>query len=429
MRTIKNFEELAVSAARRGALEIAEAGFEAIDTRSVIKKNVVLDGEILRLAGREFRLRDTHKIIVAGVGKCAGEAAFAVEEILGERVSGGVVVSIGRAPDLKRITLYRGTHPLPSDDNIKGATALTESLRGLTENDLVIFLISGGGSTLLCLPEERSCLEETAVLEALIKAGSTIREINTVRKHLSLARGGYLAQYAYPAKAISLIFSDVPGDDIQFVASGPTVKDTTTIEEAEEILAKYSVLKTCNIEKCGLVETPKDDKYFAKVENIIIVSGKTALRAMEEKAKELGFNVDVRATDMHGEARDVGQSILKELRRAEPRTILLYSGETTVTVRGRGKGGRNLELALSILAEIGASELVMPVGSDGRDNGEYAGAICDIITKKKADDLRAEIEPYLRENNEYPFFEKVGSFIMTGDTGSNVSDLIIALKL
>jgi len=425
---IKNFDELAASDSRRAALMIAEAGLRAIDTGSVLRASVKLNGDELFVKNEKFLLESGKRIFVVAVGKCAIEAAAALEDILGDRLSDGVAVDTKTSQTLKKIKAFQGTHPLPTEANVKAAKAVVQALSGLRNDDLVIFAISGGGSTLLCLPEDGEYKDEAKIVGALIRSGATIQEINTVRKHLSLARGGYLAKYAYPAEAISLIFSDVPGNNLEFVSSGPTLKDHTTIKEAEVILAKYDVLKSCGIEKCDLVETPKEEKYFVRVKNILAVSNEDALAAMEAKAKELGFAAKICTACLNGEAREVGLALTKDLHKAGPKTAFLYGGETTVTVRGHGKGGRNLELALSALREIQDDELIMTIASDGADNGPFAGAICDRITKKAIGDKNLDYKAALDENNAYPFFEKIGNYILTGGTGSNVSDLVIALK-
>ncbi|MDP2598355.1 MAG: DUF4147 domain-containing protein [Candidatus Liptonbacteria bacterium] len=429
MRKIKNFDELAKNDARRAALEIAEAGLEAIDTRKVLHDTVKLNGNTLSVASNDFSLEKIKRFLFVGVGKCTLDAAAALEDILGDKISSGVAVDVKTAEnEFKKIKSFRGTHPLPTQANVEAAEAVVGILGNLTKDDLVLFVISGGGSTLLCLPEDMGCREEASIIQAMIRAGAKIQEINTVRKHLSLARGGYLAKYAFPAQVVSLIFSDVPGDDIQFIASGPTVMDTTTIEDAGEILARYNILNTCGMEKCGLIETPKEDKYFENVHNVLTVSNSLALAAMKTKAEELGFAAMICTSCLKGEARDVGLAITKELHAAGPKTALLYGGETTVTVRGRGRGGRNLELALSAMRDINEGELVMSVASDGIDNGPFAGAICDTMTKKAAVEAGLALEDFLRDNNGYPLFEKIGNYLMTGDTGSNVSDLMIAVK-
>jgi len=394
----------------------------------VIRTLVRLDGEVLRIGKEAVDLSNIDRVFIAGVGKCSLDAAHALEDILGDRISSGLVLYVSGKPRLARVDSLQGTHPSPSDKNIQAAARLQGALEDLTEKDLVIFVVSGGGSTLLCLPEDKQCQEESDILRALTRAGATIQEVNTVRKHLSLARGGYLAKYAFPARMVSLIFSDIPGDDIQFVASGPTVKDTTTVEDAERIIAKYNVLATCRIDRYGLVETPKDDKYFERVTNILAVSNKVALDAMKEKAEQLGLKPVIRDANLSGEAQDVGRQILHEIRSAPAKTVLLYGGETTVTVHGFGRGGRNLELALSAMLDVQEGEVIMPVASDGRDNGEYAGAICDVITAQTALEKHINLQAHLQENHEYPLFREIGSYLLTGDTGSNVSDLVVALK-
>jgi len=318
---------------------------------------------------------------------------------------------------------------LPSTENLRAAEAIVAALGGLTEKDLVIFIISGGGSTLLFFPEDPASREEIPIMTALINAGATIQEINIIRKHLSRARGGNLAKAAYPARVVSLIFSDVVGDELSSIASGPTVKDMTTIEDAAAVLVKYNVLQTCNLEKCGLIETPKEDNYFAKVSNILVVSNRHALEAMQTTAARLGFAAEIRGSELTGDADDVGKMIVDAIRAASPHTALLWAGETTVTVRNpAGRGGRNLELCASALRFVDDGEEVLSFASDGRDHGAFAGAICDTITRKAAIDARVDTESFRAANDTYALFEKIGNYVMTGDTGSNVSDLIIALK-
>jgi glycerate-2-kinase len=362
------------------------------------------------------------------VGKCALEAASALEEILGDVISGGVVLYIAGEPHLKKIVAVSGTHPFPTDANVSGSRALAETLFGLTEDDLVLFVVSGGGSTLLCLPQDVNCSQEATIVKALMKSGASIQEVNTVRKHLSLARGGYLAQYAYPARVVSLVFSDVPGDDVQFVASGPLVRDETSVAQAQEILARYSILQKCNLSSCGLVETPKEEKYFSRVSTQIVVSGAKALEAMAGAARSQGLKPIFSPAPFSGEARDVGKKVLEDLHRASRGNVFLYSGESTVVVDGSGRGGRNLELALSTIPFVLDDELIVTVATDGHDNGPFAGAVSDARTREEARSRGVDVSDCLSSHNSYPFFEKAGSYIMTEETGSNVSDVIVALK-
>ena len=429
---IKNFDELAVSDARRALLTIAEAGLEAIDTTVVLREMIKLDSDQLTIGTERIDLAAIGKIVFIAIGKCSSEAGTVAEEILGDRIARGVVVDVKVCPVMKKLQTFCGTHPLPSNDNLAAAEAVVNALRGLEEKDLVIFTISGGGSTLLFLPENRANREEEKIFTALTDAGATIEEINAVRKHLSLARGGHLAKSAYPARVISLIFSDVPSNDIRSIASGPTVRDATTMEDAVQILARFDVLKICPIENCGLIETPKEEKYFERVTNILAVSNIRALEAMRKRAVELGFSAEVRSTSLSEEAVNVSAMMSRDITAAPAKSVILWGGETTVVVHGSGEGGRNLLVSAAALATIKEGEEILSLASDGRDHGPYAGAICDMLTKESAIkagggsmDFAAKA---IAESDTYPFFEKVGHYVMTGDTGSNVSDLMIALK-
>jgi glycerate 2-kinase len=426
---IKNFDELATTDARKALLTIAEAGYEAIDTNTVLEKIIKLDGTMLTLADQVIDLAKVEKVIFVGIGKCASEAGQVAERVLGDRITAGVVVDIKVSPPLKRIKTFCGTHPLPSDENLAAAEAIVEVLKGLTERDLVIFLISGGGSVLLFLPEDKKNKEEVSIMKSLIAAGATIHEINTIRKHLSYARGGYLAKDAYPARVVSLIFSDVVGDELTSIASGPTVKDETTVEDAIGVLTKFQVLDGRDVRNLGLIDTPKDDKYFENVSNNLVLSNTHALIAMKEAAEKLGFHAEIGSNMVVGEAEEVGKMIAENIHAAASHTVLLWGGETTVTVRGTGRGGRNLELCASALRFVQDGEEILSFASDGRDHGAFAGAVCDTITTRAAIMAGADMEAFRATNDLYPFFEKIGQYLMTGDTGSNVSDLIIALKM
>jgi glycerate-2-kinase len=426
---IKNFDALAISDERRKLLTIAEAGLEAIDTDRVLRSMMRVEGEELFLGNVTVDLASVGKIIFIAIGKCAAEAAAVAEAVLGDRIARGVVVDVKVCPvSSPQIKTFCGTHPLPSEENMAAAEAIVQALGGLAENDLVIFVVSGGGSTLLFLPEDRRDRNESPIIEALMKAGANIHEMNVVRKHMSLARGGHLAQYAYPARVVSFIFSDVIGDDLSSIASGPTVKDLSTAEDAEKVLAKYNILRTCNIEKCGLVETPKDDKYFERTTNILAVSNVFALDAMKKSAEEIGFHVEIRGAALEGEAADVARMVAEAIHEAPPKSVLLWGGETTVTIHGTGNGGRNITVSAVALDYVKDGEEILSLASDGRDHGAYAGAICDTITKKDALKPDVGYETLLANNDTYALFEKIGHYLMTGDTGSNVSDLIIALK-
>lgn len=432
IQKIKNAEVLAEGDARRIALEIADAGLRAIDTPTVLRETIRLEGHQLCIGTNTCSLFETKRIFFVGIGKCAIQAALTLEEILGDTLSGGIVldVSMPELCDLKKIECHVGSHPMPTEQNVEVTKKIVTLLKDLKEEDLVLVFISGGGSTLLCLPDEgATCIDEAIILKSLFNKGAGIQEINTVRKHLSLARGGHLARYAYPAQVIGLVFSDVPGNDISFVASGPTILDTTTAQDANMVLDKYDIKVAGDLKTISLLETPKDEKYFRRVQNILLVSNERALFAMAGKAKDLGFATSVCDSCLTGEARDVGRTIAEALHAVPSKSALLYGGETTVTIRGSGIGGRNQELALSALADIRENEIIITLASDGRDNSDAAGAVCDTITKEKAHKANLSIQQFLDTNDAYTFFQKTGDFLDTGHTGSNVSDLIIALKI
>ncbi len=430
-RKIKNFDELAISDLRKEALLIAEAGLDAIDTRKSLKRIIKIEDKSICIDDEVCTIQETQKIFFVSVGKCAIEAAYFFEGVLGERLTGGIAFDV-REPEvctLKKIKCYGGTHPYPSDKNIEVSKEIVALLKNLKEEDLVIFVISGGGSTLLCLPDEGStCIDEKVILQELFRSGATIQEINIVRKHISFARGGYLAKYAHPAQGLALIFVDVPGGEMAFVASGPTIKDETTIQDAEAILNKYNILQNCGMSHCGLIDTPKEDRYFKNINNKVIVTNELALHAMEAKALELGYNVSVEVEGLGGDAKELGKKMAGKLNDSPKSSAFICGGETTVKILHSGKGGRSQEVAISALRTIGDGEIILPFASDGRDNGEYAGAIADAETKKKAEQLNLNIEQHLTENNSTAFFEKTGDVLICGDTGSNVSDLLVALK-
>ena len=428
---IRNHAALASSALRCTALAIAEAALDAIDTASAVRRAVRLEAGRVHVGETSVPLHPDGRLLLVSVGKCAFAAAETLAEILGERLADGVVLDVAEAEAtaIPGLRVRRGTHPMPSAANVEATREIVAFLEAAGPLDVVLSVISGGGSTLLCLPPEGGSFEaERAVLEALFRAGATIQEINTIRKHTSLARGGFLARYARPARLVTLVFSDVPGAGVDFVASGPTVLDQSTVADAERVLARYGLPAACGLDRIPLVETPKDPALFADATTAVVVSNDVALAAMAAAARAAGFAPVIRTAALAGEARVVASQVVTELHAATPRTALLYGGETTVTVRGRGRGGRNIELALAALAEVAEEELLLTLATDGRDNGHLAGALADLVTREAA--RRAGLDPraYLDENDSYGFFERVGHALETGATGANVADLIVALR-
>ncbi len=429
-RKIRNFDELAVTEERKHVLDLLEYGLQSVDTGMAVKRNVSFDGRILTIVGEHYSIADIGKVFVVGVGKCALEAVQALEDVLGDKIYGGVMVDVhdGKLRTGK-IQTFVGDHPFPTERNISATKAIIDLLKGAEEKDLVLVAVSVGGSSLLCQPENLTCYEERKIDEALFRAGAPIQKVNTVRKHLSLAKGGYLAKYAFPARVVSIIFSDVPGDDVQFIASGPTAFDSTTVQDALNVLHEYNVFSECPFVAQGLLETPKELKYFERVRNTIIVSNKIALQVMKEVAERKGAQAKIQAFDFSGHARHIGAGIVDALKINPPNTFLLYGGESTVVLKASGgKGGRNMEVALSALRFASEHDVIVSLASDGRDNTEFAGGICDIITKQKA--IRFGLDPrdFLNRNDSYSFFSKTGDYIDTGDTGSNISDLIVGVR-
>ena len=259
--SIKNFDELATTPNRKIALEIMEAGLDAINTERVVLSSVSIVGNILFVRGKPFNLTEYKKIKVVGFGKSSCEAALALEKVLGPKIERGAVIGLNKAP-CKYIETFAGAHPIPSEINGEAGKKIYEIINESSEEDLIIVLVSGGGSALLCYPESE-CAEGAELYDSFLKSGKTIAEMNTVRKHLSLLKGGGLAKLAYPATIIGLIFSDIPGNDFDNVASGPTYKDNTTVADAQKIITEN------NLGKFNLIETPKEDKYFDNVYNFV----------------------------------------------------------------------------------------------------------------------------------------------------------------
>jgi len=361
---------------------------------------------------------------VIGIGKASLEAGKALETLLGTRITDGVVLDV-KSARLKRIKSVAGSHPFPSMANMRGTGEIMAILKQADSRDLIITVISGGGSSLLCWPYQLKCDDITLVTKTLMAKGATIREVNVVRKHLSEILGGQFARLAYPATILGLVFSDVPGDELGVVASGPTVMDASTAEDAAEVMARHDLLRACKLPDCQLRETPKDPLFFKRVTNVLVMHNGVAVDAMVREARRRGYKTRVHSRTLTGEAREVGKQ-LTDL--PKPGEMVFAAGETTVTVRGKGKGGRNQELALGALPFISDDELVLSCASDGVDNSPVAGAIADAETKRKAARLKLRPQAYLDRNDSLAFFGRAGGQIKIGGTGANVSDLMIAAR-
>lgn len=457
---IRNMDELLNSAtsdanreARRIALKAVEKSIESADPKSLIYSKVKLFNEKLIIENKAFDLKQFKRIFVVGGGKASGYMAEAIEEILGDRISGGmVVIPHGTSEKFKTriVRLHEASHPVPDQNSVNGARKIIEVAEEAEESDLIICLISGGGSSLMAYPHDEISLEDKRkVTEILLKSGATINEINAVRKHLSKFKGGQLARSAYPATLISLLLSDVIGDPLDVIASGPTVPDSTTFKDSINILKKYNVWNAVPESvrelllkgEAGLIpETPKSgEPCFERTCNFIIGNNRVSCLSAASELERLGLNTLLLTSYMEGEARNVGiflSAIAKEILNSgnpvkRPAGIVM-GGESTVTVTGKGIGGRNQEIALASAMRIDGLEGVAIASSstDGVDGPtDAAGAIVDgsTIARSKATGLNAE--EYLRNNDSYSFFKRLGDLIYTGPTGTNVNDVSILVVL
>lgn len=434
---------------RNDLWRILQKAVEAVSPEECIQRTVTLNGESLRIQDAEYDLSHIERIIVVGVGKASARMAAALEGILGEKITAGLVVTAdGYRVSTRKIEVVEAAHPVPDARGLETAQRIASLLEKTGENDLVIVLISGGGSALLTLPSPPITLSDLIETnQLLLLSGARIQEINTVRKHLSQLKGGQLAKRAFPSQVISIILSDVPGDPVDMIASGPTVPDPTTFADAVEVLTRYRLWEKAPVavrarlsagERGKVPETPKPgDPIFKRASYVIAGSGTIAAEAAQREGKRLGYNTLLLTTTLEGEAREVGKvfaamarEVVASSRPISPPALILAAGETTVTVRGDGKGGRNQELALS--AALGISGLpgviVASLGTDGRDGPtDAAGGMVDGGTLDK---LRArEIDPWdvLARNDAYTALDAVDALIRTGPTGTNVADLVAIL--
>lgn len=416
MNWIQNRKDLEITPERKLILDIAEAGLDAINTESVVKNSLSLSGTELSINGTVFHLSDYQHIYVLGFGKASAEAAEALEAVLGEKISDGIVISLHKS-NCTRIQTFEGTHPLPSKTNVEVAERMARLIEKVTERDLVITLISGGGSALLCWTQEE-CEQGIKLYNNYLKTGDDIKGLNTVRKHISQVKGGGLAKMLYPATVIGLIFSDVAGNNDHIVDSGPTYYDESTTEDAKAIIQKY------NLGEYTLTETPKDKKYFEKVYNITLVSNRTALEAMKNKAESLGKKVTILSSELLNTAKETMELFQKN---AVPQTILLAGSEIKLLVdKPGGKGGRNTYLTTFALQTLQDTDTFAAIASDGLDNSDCAGALVDNNTKTAIDREKMSLNDYLENFDGYTLFEKTGhELVFTGPTKANVSDYLI----
>jgi glycerate 2-kinase len=425
MGLIKNFDQLAVTPERETVLRVVDAGLEAIQPDHIMQKNFSLDGNTLKIIHKSFDLSQFDHVYLIGFGKGSAGISKLIEEKLGDRLAEGYCIDV-REEQFTKITFTKGTHPLPSEENFTYTNTIIERFSDLTERDLVLVVICGGGSVMFAHPDKITHETLVGVNKALLHSGADIYQMNTVRKHLDSVKGGGLAKILHPATVVSLIFSDVPGNDLSFIASGPTVKDETTIADAFKLLDEFKIRDQVSLKDDDFIETPKEDQYFEKVSNCIMVSNVTALDAMKDEALRLGVHVLNHSDRVQGNAHEVAQQLIDA---TKPGHLLLGAGETTIKVEGEGgKGGRNQELVLSTLLTIDDGTVIVSIASDGQDNSDHAGAIGDTEARNKADEKDVPIDEYLEKHDSYTFFEKTGDAIITDKLPSNVADLFVVYK-
>jgi len=434
---------------RKAMEDILRAGLDAADPEQAVQRYVRREQDTLLVGERSYDLNRYQKILVIGAGKGTAPMAKALEDILGDVLAGGwIVVKYGYGMPLQKTHVAEAGHPIPDEAGLRAAEDLLRQLGGCTEKDLVICAFSGGGSALLPVPIPPFTLEEKqACTQVLMECGASIDEINAIRKHLSRTKGGQLARVAYPATMVSLLLSDVVGDRLDVIASGPTVPDDSTYGECMDIVERYDLserLPANVVEhfKRGIAgdvqETPKQgDPLFSKVQNLIVGNNRDSLLAARDKADSLGYRTLVLTSQIEGEAREVAQvaaAVGKEIRQAgiplAPPACILAGGETTVTIRGTGKGGRNQELALACAIAIdGWKEIsLFSAGTDGTDGPtDAAGAMVDGTTCERTREKGLDPEAFLAANDSYALFESLGDLIKTGPTRTNVMDIICML--
>jgi glycerate 2-kinase len=439
---------------KRMAKDIFSKALSAVDPSKILKDRIRIEKDRLWIrieenSEKNFDLNTFHKIFLVGTGKASNSMAKAVEEIFGDRMTKGVVTTkYGHLLPLKKTEIIEAGHPIPDQKGYEGAKKIQGLLKKSGPKDLVIFILSGGGSALLPFPADGIELKEKQEMtQLLLDCGADIKEINTIRKHISRMKGGWLTRWAYPSTVIGFILSDVVGDQLDVIGSGPTVPDPSTFEEALEILKKYDLLneiapsiqKHLILGKEGKVEeTPKPgDVVFERVYNSLIGSNILALRAAEKEATSLGLNTLILSSSIEGETREASRfhtAIAKEVISSgnpipKPACIL-SGGETTVTIKGNGLGGRNQEFALAGALEISGIEKVVLLsgGTDGTDGPtDASGAMVDHTTVHRAKSMGLDPKAHLENNDAYPFFQKLGDLLITGPTHTNVMDVRILL--
>ena len=433
---------------RQIAEQIFLAGVESVLPDKLITAAMSVTGNMLKIGDLKISLDKTKNIYVIGAGKASAIMALEVEKILGDRITKGhIIVKYGHSTQLKLIKITEAGHPFPDANGFSATKSVLEIANNAKADDLVICLLSGGGSSLLCdCPEELTPDDLILVSKLLVNCGAGIKEINAVRKHLSKVKGGQLAATVYPATLVSMILSDVIGDHLDIIASGPTAPDPTTFIDALEVLEKFSVKQSLPARiidflysgaMCKIPETPKPgDKVFEKTRNILIGTNKIALESARLKAQEYNINAVIIEDELQGDVVSVSEYLIEmaiqfrnDQNEVKP-VCILFGGETTVRMTGKGSGGRNQHLAL-LLAKLLADKpgiTILCAGTDGYDGPtRAAGAVVDSETIPYAISRKVDPDKYLNDFNSYSFFNKTSGHIITGPTKTNVMDIVVVI--
>ncbi len=436
---------------RAAARQLQQAALAAVDPAEAVYQFVSRVGDQILVADRSYPLREFDRVFLIGAGKAAMPMADAVSEVLRDRLHGGVVITKYHHADRPlpgHIRVHEAGHPVPDQNSVDATRDVAELLREVTPRDLILCVLSGGGSALMTLPAGGITLADLqATTQLLLRAGATIHEINALRKHLDIVKGGGLARLVNGAPIVTLILSDVIGDDLSVIASGPTVPDPSTFADAWQIVQQFdladhlpaAVRARLSLGAAGeIADTPKPgDALFDKVQTVIIGSNAQAAQAAEQAARQLKFNTLLLTTQAQGEAREVAkvaaaiaQEIARYNRPVPKPACVIIGGETTVTLKGRGLGGRNQEIALAAAIALDGlpNTLVAALGTDGTDGPtDAAGAIALGETLRRARARGLDAQAQLADNDAYHFFQALGDLIVTGPTGTNVNDLLFIL--
>ncbi len=435
MVDIRDRAVLADTPARETALACVDAGIDAARPARVVADEVAVDGETLRVADATYDLAGYERIVVLGGGNAAAHVASALVDVLGDRLDGGVVVTDDPV-DVPDVDVLPSDHPVPSERGVASTADLLDATRGYDAETLVLAVITGGGSAVLPAPADGLSLAALqATTEALLRSGAPIHAVNAVRKHCSALKGGRLARALAPATVATLVFSDVVGNDLDVIASGPTVPDTSTYDDALAVLDDYAVDVPAPVRdhlergaRGDLPETPSEgDPAFEAVDTHVLADGSTALAAASHAARERGYEPLILSSCIEGEAREAGgvhAAIGAEAATSgdpvDPPAVVLSGGELTVTVDGDGDGGPNQECALAAAHRLPDGAAFACVDTDGIDGAsEHAGALVDSETVGDPADARAA----LRDNDAGGFLAGRNALLRTGPTGTNVNDL------